>query len=131
MDLFRKALSEILKLPFMNPLLQSTAKHLSRITLSETPTTSLYALHPDIRYKVEAIMAEMNTHGMPVYIVSGFRSEASQSRLYEQGRTTAGNIVTYAKPLESAHNLGLAVDFMFKGYNYTTNQPPQNYLQKP
>jgi peptidoglycan LD-endopeptidase CwlK len=38
------------------------------------------------------------------------RTMAEQRKLYAQGRTTKGEIVTKAKPGYSAHNYGLAVD---------------------
>ena len=41
----------------------------------------------------------------------GFRSSADQERLWEQGRTTPGPIVTNAKPGHSPHEFGLAIDF--------------------
>lgn len=40
----------------------------------------------------------------------GYRSPEEQNKLYEQGRTTPGNIVTNAKGGESYHNYGLALD---------------------
>lgn len=49
--------------------------------------------------------------GLPVAITSGRRTMAEQKALYDQGRTSGGSIVTNAKPGESAHNFGLAVDF--------------------
>jgi peptidoglycan L-alanyl-D-glutamate endopeptidase CwlK len=129
MDLLKKAIGSLLSLPIMNPLVQSTAKHLSRITLTETSLRSTGALHPDIRQKVITLMDEMATLGKPVYIASAFRSAAEQESLYAQGRTTPGVIVTHAQALESAHNFGLAVDFMFTGFDYSYNQPPNDYWQ--
>lgn len=41
----------------------------------------------------------------------GFRSAEVQGRLYAQGRTTPGPIVTNAPPGHSPHEFGLAVDF--------------------
>jgi peptidoglycan L-alanyl-D-glutamate endopeptidase CwlK len=35
-----------------------------------------------------------------------------QAALYAQGRTTPGRIVTNAKPGQSAHNYGLAIDIV-------------------
>lgn len=43
-------------------------------------------------------------------IVQSFRSAADQARLYAQGRTTPGKIVTHAKPGSSYHEWGLAFD---------------------
>jgi len=42
--------------------------------------------------------------------ISGYRSIEEQQELYNQGRITDGKIVTNAKPYESFHNYGLAVD---------------------
>ena len=57
--------------------------------------------------------------GHPVRITEGYRSMERQQELYNQGRTTPGNIVTNAKAGESFHNYGVAVDFVFRkeGYN--------------
>ncbi|WP_121603770.1 M15 family metallopeptidase [Virgibacillus sp. Bac332] len=49
--------------------------------------------------------------GIYVQISDGYRSHAEQQKLYNQGRTTSGNIVTNAKPGQSLHNYGLAVDY--------------------
>lgn len=42
---------------------------------------------------------------------SGLRSFGAQAALYNQGRTSPGNIVTNAKAGESAHNYGCASDW--------------------
>ncbi|MEC0484914.1 M15 family metallopeptidase [Bacillus glycinifermentans] len=47
-----------------------------------------------------------------VQITSGYRSFAEQNRLYAQGRTAHGKIVTNAKGGQSNHNYGLAVDYV-------------------
>lgn len=44
---------------------------------------------------------------------SGFRSFDAQTRLYSQGRTASGSIVTAAKAGESAHNYGCATDWAY------------------
>lgn len=49
-------------------------------------------------------------HGIPVAITSGYRSNTDQERLYQQGRTTKGPVVTNAKPGQSKHNYGVAFD---------------------
>ena len=41
---------------------------------------------------------------------SGYRSHQEQAGLYAQGRTKPGPIITKAKPGESNHNYGRAVD---------------------
>lgn len=46
-----------------------------------------------------------------VYVATlGFRTAAQQAKLYFQGRTAPGKIVTDARPGWSLHNYGLAVD---------------------
>lgn len=70
-------------------------------------------LHPAIRSKVEAAMNEANealTGRAKVRLASGFRTMKEQQDLYDQGRTKPGNKVTNAKPGQSIHNYGLAVD---------------------
>ena len=49
--------------------------------------------------------------GIYITITSGYRSNAEQTRLYNQGRTTPGSIVTNAKAGQSIHNYGLAIDY--------------------
>lgn len=58
-------------------------------------------------------------HGFDLRVTSGWRSFQEQDRLYAQGRTTAGKIVTNAKGGESLHNYGCAFDLADrkKGYN--------------
>ena len=49
--------------------------------------------------------------GVHPIITSTLRTFQEQAALYAQGRTTPGPIVTNAKPGQSLHNYGLAVDF--------------------
>lgn len=62
--------------------------------------------------KALAVLGECHKVGKPMRIVFGYRSPALQNRLYQQGRTKPGRIVTnldgYRRP--SMHNLGRAVD---------------------
>jgi peptidoglycan L-alanyl-D-glutamate endopeptidase CwlK len=48
--------------------------------------------------------------GVTLVVTSTFRSFTEQDKLYAQGRTTKGNIVTNAKGGESMHNYGVAFD---------------------
>ena len=47
-----------------------------------------------------------------VLITNTLRTMAEQQALYDQGRNKPGKIVTWAKPGSSAHNYGLAFDFV-------------------
>lgn len=50
--------------------------------------------------------------GVPLLITCTYRSPAEQDALYAIGRTKPGRKVTNAKAGESAHNFGLALDFV-------------------
>lgn len=48
--------------------------------------------------------------GEPLVVEQGLRAWSDQAKLYAQGRTAPGPIVTHAQPGYSWHNFGLAVD---------------------
>ncbi len=68
-------------------------------------------LHTAIQCKSRNFINEVeNTLGIKLRVTSGYRSFIEQTSLYNQGRTTAGKIVTNAKAGQSYHNYGLAID---------------------
>ncbi len=71
----------------------------------------LETLEPELKPLIEQLImgAEIAT-GLEWIVTSGRRTMAEQQKLYDQGRTTKGAIVTKAKPGQSAHNFGLAAD---------------------
>lgn len=83
-----------------------------------------FGLLPVVKRKVDLVLEEMELLGYPMRIVEGYRSIERQNKLYSQGRSTNGLIVTNAKGGESLHNYGVAVDLVFKkeGYNATIRQ---------
>lgn len=70
-------------------------------------------LQPIMKRKGDMVIAEMKRRGFDVKITQGYRSKAEQDKLYAQGRTTPGKIVTNAKGGQSFHNYGVAIDFAF------------------
>lgn len=76
-------------------------------------TRTLVGLHPFVKQQAEALLIAANNrlkhHKM--IITQGFRSKEEQDKIYAQGRTTPGKIVTNAKGGHSMHNYGLAIDF--------------------
>ena len=70
----------------------------------------LDSLSDDFRPLIVALLAELKLRGIDCVVTSGRRTIKEQDKLYEQGRTTAGEIVTKAKGGQSAHNFGLAAD---------------------
>jgi peptidoglycan L-alanyl-D-glutamate endopeptidase CwlK len=67
-------------------------------------------LDPSIQSKAKEVLIRANNIGIPLVITQGLRTSLEQQKLYDQGRTTPGPIVTKAKPGISWHNYGLAFD---------------------
>ena len=66
--------------------------------------------------------------GLDPRVVQSRRSAEDQARLYAQGRTAPGPIVTYAKPGQSAHNGGFAIDVVPGALEGTKNWSPDSPL---
>ena len=60
--------------------------------------------------KARAHIAACKDEGIDLLITCTYRSPEEQDKLYAQGRTTPGNIVTNAKGGESFHNYRIAYD---------------------
>ncbi|MDF2790189.1 MAG: peptidase [Neobacillus sp.] len=85
---------------------------LNRLTMesADFPTE----LHPIVKERSNQLIQQAAEKGIVILITDDFRSAEDQDRLYEQGRTVEGNIVTHARGGESFHNFGLAIDFAIK-----------------
>ena len=71
----------------------------------------LLRLYKPLATNAQRFQAALLAAGREFWGTSGFRSLEEQARLYAQGRTLPGAIVTNAKPGQSWHNWGLAIDF--------------------
>lgn len=69
---------------------------------------SLGDLHSAFRPFVDNWLAACDAAGLDILVTCTHRSLDEQQRLYEQGRTMPGKVVTNAKPGQSAHNFALA-----------------------
>lgn len=67
-------------------------------------------LHPWLNYKLQLFLDRCAKKGYYLIITAGYRSFLEQNRLYAQGRTKQGVIVTNAKGGYSQHNFGIAFD---------------------
>lgn len=68
-------------------------------------------LHPKVRDSFTNFITEAEDGlGIIILMVQGFRTFAAQTAIYNQGRTTPGEIVTYSPAGASYHNYGLAAD---------------------
>ncbi|MEY8345791.1 M15 family metallopeptidase [Niallia circulans] len=74
-------------------------------------------LNPVVNEKKDILVKKAGNIGIRVVITEDFRSVEEQDRLYEQGRTSEGSIVTNAKGGQSYHNYGLAIDFALMDIN--------------
>ena len=80
----------------------------------------LNLVHPKLRTIVNRVIEECKAVGLAVLITDGWRSKEEQDKIYAQGRTTPGVIVSRASYPYSAHNWGVAVDFCrnVRGHEY-------------
>lgn len=75
--------------------------------------TRIEKLHPIVRDEVQKIISDCDsalTGRAKVRITQNLRTFQEQEQLYAIGRTKSGKKVTNAKPGQSIHNYGLAVD---------------------
>lgn len=81
---------------------------MDKVTLQRIET-----LHPLVREEVKQIIKECDealTGKAKVRVTHGLRTFKQQADLYSLGRTRPGKKVTNAKPGQSIHNYGFAVD---------------------
>lgn len=86
-------------------------------------------IHPWLKYKLTKLLEKCNEQGIYLIITEGFRTVEYQDKLYAQGRTTKGSIVTYAKGSDysSQHQWGIAFDIAINDSNHLYDL---NYIQK-
>lgn len=77
--------------------------------------SNLFGLLPPVQLLGRSLLTLLEVAGFNARIISGTRSYDEQDRIYSQGRTSPGPIVTYARAGQSNHNFGLAFDIgLFK-----------------
>lgn len=86
------------------------------------PCRDLNELYPFLKHLAELLIIECKKQGISIVITQTFRSPSYQQSLYNQGRTTKGNIITNSKAHCSMHEYRLAFDVCIniKGKNYDT-----------
>ena len=75
---------------------------------------SLSDLRPELASLAQRLLDESEARGMPIFVTETLRTYSRQDRLFNQGRTTEGPVVTNARAGESNHNYGLAFDIAFR-----------------
>ena len=77
---------------------------------------------------VTALLEQCEAAGIPCDVVQSTRTMSEQERIYAQGRTAPGNVVSNAKPGDSYHNYGLAVDIVPRVYRSLPSWNPSGPL---
>jgi len=70
----------------------------------------LNLLHPYVKYLCLKHIAACAAKGLKIMVTDTYRSIAEQAKVYAQGRTTPGPIISNAEPGWSMHNYHLAYD---------------------
>lgn len=73
---------------------------------------SLDDLRPTFRLLANAWLQACQAASLDILVYCTLRSMQEQDELYAHGRTAPGAIVTNARAGQSAHNFGLALDFV-------------------
>ena len=76
----------------------------------ERTAQKIAKLHPKMRANALRFIGAAKAKGINIFVTSSLRTFAEQTKLYNQGRTAPGGIVTNAKAGQSFHNYGLAID---------------------
>src|SRR2546421_10409504 len=66
----------------------------------------------ELASKIMQLASALEQETIVIRVTQGLRTWQEQARLYAQGRTTPGPIVTHAPPGHSWHQMGLAVDIV-------------------
>jgi peptidoglycan L-alanyl-D-glutamate endopeptidase CwlK len=81
-------------------------------------------LLPEVQPIARALVQKAALGGIRIKIISGYRTYEEQDKLYAQGRTAPGDIITNAKAGYSNHNFGIAFDVgVFEGNSYLGESP--------
>jgi len=73
---------------------------------------ALTELRPEMRRLVDPFLDELTAAGIDYIVTCTLRTFGEQMDCWNQGRLTPGPIVTNAKPGQSAHNYGMAIDIV-------------------
>src|SRR4051812_8431175 len=92
--------------------------------MNDASRRRLEKVHPELSTRIQALLDTLTQHGLQVEVVQGLRTFAEQDRIFAQGRSRPGPIVTRARGAQSNHNYGLAVDLdPFNGGQPNWNAP--------
>lgn len=94
-------------------------------------SNDISSLNPHVAALAKKFLNLAKTHHLDVRITTAFRSWDDEDRLYAQGRTAPGHIVTNAQGGDSYHNWGLAFDAApYENGKISTNDAKFNEMGK-
>lgn len=67
-------------------------------------SADLNLLHPNLKPLAGYFLDALSSNGLKILVTCTYRTDAEQDRLYAQGRTEKGKIITNAKGGQSEHN---------------------------
>ena len=115
----------------LNPIIPDTptTNKVDLSILDERSAKNIVTLHVKVQQLFRDWIAECQiiakALGYEYKAISSNRTWNDQAKLYAQGRTSPGRIVTNAKPGYSNHNFGIAVDMgVFKDGKYLDEHKP-------
>jgi peptidoglycan L-alanyl-D-glutamate endopeptidase CwlK len=71
---------------------------------------NIATLHPSLQPLAIGLIELALEHGITAKVIAGLRTYEEQNKLYAQGRTAPGKVVTKAKGGQSWHNFAIAFD---------------------
>lgn len=96
--------------------------------VDERSETNIATLHVKVQPLARELIRQAIENGMAFKITGGTRTYEEQEKLYAQGRTEPGKIVTNARPGFSSHNFATAFDVtLFNGKQPVWESP--HYLK--
>ena len=99
-----------LRAPGAGSLIKPKAQSKIGATWDVVSDRRIAKLSPAIQPQVLEFVNAAHEQGIKLRVTQGHRSFDEQEKLYAQGRSEPGKIVTYARGGESSHNHGLAID---------------------
>ena len=104
------AISAILSAVFIFKKRDNIMTYVNEKVWDYSSQNKIDTLHPMVRNAAINFIISAEESGIKLRIVSAYRTYDEQNKLYAQGRTAKGNIVTNAKGGQSSHNFGTAID---------------------
>jgi len=99
----------------LKPYMSLLWPNLKQNSIQETTSLSKWGLLPSLEKKAQQLIVDAKNAGYSIKITHGYRDPAYQDKLYAQGRTTPGKIVTYATGKTSKHCQRKAFDICLAG----------------